>query len=311
LSFAGLEDGAKTADGQFSIREMKEVYRWDVINSETKVYGVIGYPVGHSLSPAVHNAGFNSIGFNGLYLPLEVSPEYAVFRDFLDGMIERKWLDFKGFSVTIPHKENALKYVQERGGYVEPLAAKLKAVNTLVFDEDGKPAGYNTDYAGALDAITSAIGAERVDLQGITAAVLGAGGVSRAVVGGLCDVGAQVTIYNRTVERARRLAEEFGCKYGSLNELGSMEVKLVVNATSMGMYPNVAESVLGAEQIRPGMIVMDTVYNPMETKLLRLAREAGAVVVDGVSMFINQAAAQFALFTQRVAPKEVMREAVV
>ena len=310
LSFAGLEEGVETAEGQVSIREMKDVYRWDVIDAETAVYGVIGYPVGHSMSPAVHNAGFNSIGFNGLYLPLEVEPKYEVFRDFLDGMIERKWLDFKGVSVTIPHKENALKYVRERGGYVAPLAAKLKAVNTLVFDEAGKPAGYNTDYTGALDAITSTIGAERVDLQGITAAVLGAGGVARALVGGLRDVGARVTIYNRTVEKARRLAEEFGCKYGSLNELGSMEVKLVVNATSMGMYPNVDASVLAVEQIRPGMIVMDTVYNPMETNLLRLARQAGAVVVDGVSMFINQAAGQFELFTEMPAPKEVMRKVV-
>jgi len=190
------------------------------------------------------------------------------------------------------------------------LAAKLKAVNTLVFDGEGKMAGYNTDYAGALDAITSVIGAERVDLQGITAAVLGAGGVARAVVGGLCDVGAKVTIYNRTVEKARRLAEEFGCKYASLKELRSLEARLVVNATSMGMHPNVDESVLAAEQIRPGMIVMDTVYNPMETKLLRLAREAGAQVVDGVSMFINQAAVQFELFTQRPAPKGVMRDIV-
>ena len=318
LSFAGLEEGAETAAGQVSIRDMKEIYRWDVIDAATKVYGVIGYPVGHSMSPAVHNAGFDSVDFNGLYLPLEVEPQYEVFRDFLDGIRERKWLDFKGVSVTIPHKENALQYVRERGGTLAPLATKLKAANTLVFDEEGKVVGYNTDYDGALEAITSAIGAERVDLQGIRAAVLGAGGVARAVVGGLCDARAQVTIYNRTVEKARRLAEEFGCNYASLNELQEthglrthptkLEARLVVNATSIGMYPNVDESVLAAEQIRPGMIVMDTVYNPMETKLLRLARQAGAKVVDGVSMFINQAAGQFELFTQRPAPKGVMRE---
>ncbi|MCP4707045.1 MAG: shikimate dehydrogenase [Planctomycetes bacterium] len=310
LSFAGLEEGVETAAGQVSIREMTDVYRWDVIDAATAVYGVIGYPVGHSMSPAVHNKAFNSIGFNGLYLPLEVAGEYGIFRDFLDGMIERKWLDFKGVSVTIPHKVNALNYVLEHGGYLEPLARKLKAVNTLVFDEEGKVAGYNTDYAGALDAITSAIGEERIDLKGVTAAVIGAGGVARALVGGLCDVGAKVTIYNRTVEKAQGLAEEFGCKHTSINELGSIEAKLVVNATSIGMHPNSDESVLAAEQIRPGMIVMDTVYNPMETKLLRLARQAGAEVVDGVSMFINQAAGQFELFTEMPAPKEVMRKIV-
>lgn len=310
LTFASLARQAESAPGQVTVEQMRDTYRWDKINANTSVYGVIGYPVGHSMSPAIHNAAFEENGFNGLYLPLLVGADEREFSDFLDGVIERKWLGFKGVSVTIPHKDNALNYVRARGGYLEPLAEKIGAVNTLLIASDGRVSGYNTDYAGALDAIVSTLGIARADLKGWDAAVVGAGGVARAVVAGLVDVGAEVTIYNRTVARAERLAEEFAATARPLAEAQSLRAQLVINCSSIGMHPNTEASPVPARCLRKGMVVFDTVYNPWRTLLLRQAAAAGAQVVDGVSMFVNQAAAQFEMFTQQPAPKEVMRRVV-
>ncbi len=307
LSFAGLDKGQESAPGQLTIKQMKEIYRWDAINSETAVFGVIGHPIAHSMSPAVHNTAFNHICYNGLYLPLPVEPPWDMFRQCLDALGRREWLDFRGASVTIPHKLNARNYVIENRGFLEPLADKLSAVNTLVFDTDGKVSGYNTDYAGALDAITSTMNIERAALKGIPAAVIGAGGVARAIVNGLTDFGVRVTIYNRTVEKAQRLAEKFNCKYAPLKDLRKIDAELIVNATSIGMHPNIEASVLDPDLIRSDMVIFDTVYNPAQTLLLRQAEAAGAKTINGVSMFVNQAAAQFELFTGQKAPRDLMK----
>ena len=307
LTFASMSEEEGTAPGQLTVKEMKQVYRWDALNSETVVCGVIGNPIGHSKSPAVHNAAFTEVGFNGVYLPFLVETPWNKFREFVDGLREREWLSVRGLSVTIPHKHNALQYVQESGGSLEPLADKIGAVNTLVLEKEGRVSGYNTDYAGALDAITHALGMERKELQGMPAAIIGAGGVARAVVAGLTDAGCQVTIYNRTVEKAQGLAAEFECAYAGLNALGTMDAKLVVNATRVGMYPEVKVSPLPEKYLRRDITVFDTVYNPAKTLLLQQAENIGAKIIDGLSMFVNQAATQFELFTGAKAPREVMR----
>jgi len=310
LTFASLEEGEDSAPGQVTIREMKETYLWDAINAGTKVYGVIGCPVGHSLSPLIHNRAFKETGYNGLYMPLLVDGMEQEFCLFMEGVIKRKWLDFRGLSVTIPHKKYALRFVKEKGGGVEPLAEKIGAVNTLLIDEEGKVSGYNTDYAGAIDAITETMGIVKEDLKGVYVAILGAGGVARALAAALTDVGAKVTIYNRTVEKARRLAEQFECEWAGREGLQSLDVKLVINCTSIGMFPKVDASPIEGKYLKKDMVVFDTVYNPMETKLLRESREVGAATVDGVSMFVNQAALQFEMFTGIKAPKEVMRQII-
>jgi 3-dehydroquinate dehydratase/shikimate dehydrogenase len=341
VTFASVSEQAATAPGQLMLSTLKQLYHHGSINPETELFGVIADPVGHSLSPAIHNACFADKGMNRLYLPLLVQGGQPQFNRFLDNVLARPWLDFRGFSVTIPHKHNALEYVHVQGGFVEPLADKIGATNTLVIGPPpwrGRPAlgkqgqdglatqglealatmaglhrlaAYNTDYAGALDAITAGMGIERKGLRDVSVAVVGAGGVSRAIVAGLTDAGAKVTIYNRTVERAKELASEFGCRFVGLDQLSRMNATLLINCTSIGMHPNVNATPVSAEYLKPDMVVFDTVYNPAETLLLKQAKQKGAKTIDGIAMFVNQAAAQFHLFTGRSANTRLMRDIVV
>jgi 3-dehydroquinate dehydratase/shikimate dehydrogenase len=333
LTFASLSEQAATAPGQLTIGTLKGLYRYDTIDGGTELFGVIADPVAHSLSPALHNACFAEQGMNRLYLPLLVRGGQAEFNEFLDNVLARPWLDFRGFSVTIPHKHSALEYVRAQGGFLEPLAEKIGAANTLVIEwqrqakpADGPDAGaaspvkmgcqrrlaaYNTDYAGALDAITAGMAIERAGLRDMPVAVVGAGGVSRAIVAGLTDAGAKVAIYNRTAERAQGLAAEFGCAAAGLDGLSTMNAKLLVNCTSIGMHPHVDATPVPAEFLKPDMTVFDTVYNPAETLLLKQARAKGAQTIDGLTMFVNQAAAQFKLFTGQAANTDLMRRVVL
>lgn len=316
VTFASLDRQAATAPGQLTVDALKGLYRFDAVDAETELFGVIADPVGHSLSPAIHNACFADKGMNRLYLPLLVQGGQAEFDAFLDNVLVRPWLGFRGFSVTIPHKHSALEYVRRQGGFIEPLAEKIGATNTLLI---GSPAtghgpqlsAYNTDYAGALDAITQGMGIERRDLHGVPIAVVGAGGVSRAIVAGLTDAGAKVTIYNRTLERAQELAADFGCEAAGQDDLPRLDAKLIVNCTSIGMHPKIDATPVPAESLKPDMAVFDTVYNPAETLLLKQAKANGAKTIDGVAMFVNQAAAQFRLFTGQPANNDLMRKVVL
>ncbi len=316
VTFASLDAQAATAPGQLTIATCRDLYRYDTIDADTELFGVIADPVGHSMSPAIHNACFTDQGMNRLYLPLLVQGGEPGFNLFLDNVLARPWLDFRGFSVTIPHKHSALKYVHKKGGFVEPLADKIGATNTVILDPratigEQRIRAYNTDYAGALDAITAGMGIERKDLRDVRVAVVGAGGVSRAIVAGLTDAGAMVTIYNRTVERAEELASEFGCEFAGLDALSHVDAKLLVNCTSIGMHPNVGATPVPAEYLKPDMTVFDTVYNPAKTLLLQQANQQGAKTVDGIAMFVNQAAAQFQLFTGQSANTRLMRVVVI
>ncbi len=314
LSFCSIRPLAASAPGQITLADMKQMYRWDSITSNTDVYGVIGCPIAHSMSPAIHNAAMAETDIDGVYVPFRVEHGYPNFAAFVGGLMDRAWMDIRGLSVTIPHKENALRFVRERmrsDEAIEPLARQIGAVNTLVFDGPDVVRGLNTDYAGALDALTHAMGCERADLAGMPVAVLGAGGASRALVAGLRDCGCPVTICNRTFSRAEALAQEFDCRACPLDEASSLEAKIVVNTTSVGMHPNVNDTPLPADALRAEMVVFDTVYNPIETRLLREAREVGCRTVSGVDMFVQQAVAQFEAWTGRGAPVELMRAVVV
>ncbi|MHC4791069.1 MAG: shikimate dehydrogenase [Planctomycetota bacterium] len=306
-TFASIDDKTATAPGQLTIQQLKELYRYDSINSETELFGVIGSPVAHSLSPAIHNASFTKARVNKVYLPLLVEGGKQESDQFMQNILARPWLGFHGLSVTIPHKRNALDFVRENKGSIEPLAEKIGAANTLVIDEDGGLSAYNTDCAAALDAIKSGFG-KGVSLKDLPVAVIGAGGVARAIVAGLSDAGAKIKIYNRTVKKAESLAAEFDCDFAGLDELPKLDTKLVINCTSIGMHPNTDSSILPKEYIKKDMIVFDTVYNPADTLLLKEAKEAGAKTIDGLSMFINQAAAQFKLFTNQEADLKLMRK---
>ena len=310
VSFASLRADCASAPGQITAEQTTRFYRWSDVDSQTALFGVIGYPVGHSMSPVVHNSSFAAEGCNAVYLPMLVGPSREEFDGFVDGLRDRKWLHASGLSVTIPHKRHALDYVVKCGGYVEPLAESIGAINTLVIGPGENISGHNTDYAGALDAITEELQIDRSDLAGRTAAVLGAGGVARAIVAGLTGAGVKVTVYNRTVERAKVLAEQFGCQFAPLEQVEHLRCEFVINCTNVGMHPEVDASPLPSHCLAADMVVFDTVYNPAETLLLRQARRASAGTVDGVTMFVNQAALQFELFTGRAAPKALMRQVV-
>jgi 3-dehydroquinate dehydratase/shikimate dehydrogenase len=311
VSFASLNKESATAPGQVTIEEMMNVYRWDSINKDTELYGVIGCPVSHSMSPTMHNASFEAEKLNKLYLPLLIDDEKAGFYEFMRFVIQRKWLGFKGFSVTLPHKENAFIYAKEKQGFIESLADRIGACNTITLSNEGKVKTYNTDYIGAMDAIVDGMEISKEQLDGVKAAVIGAGGVARAVVAGLVGAGAKVKIYNRTTEKAVRLAAEFGCEWGSLEELDKIDAKLLVNCTSIGMSPSVNETPIPKGIIKKDMAVFDTIYNPPQTLLLKNAQVAGATTIDGVQMFVRQAAEQFRMFTSQKPDLEVMKKAVL
>jgi 3-dehydroquinate dehydratase/shikimate dehydrogenase len=308
VTYASIDEKSATAPGQLTIDEFKNLYRYDDIKPDTQLYGVIADPVGHSLSPHIHNACFAAAELNNLYLPLWVQGGPEQFDSFMAHILSRKYLDFVGFSITIPHKTNVLEFTKANFGFVELLTEKIGAANTLIISADGKLKAYNTDYAGALDAISKAMGIERPALKNLPAAVIGAGGVARTVVAGLADSDAKIKIYNRTVKKAEKLAAEFDCEYAGLDELKSLDAKLLINCTSIGMYPKVDKTPLNARCLKKGVVVFDTVYNPAETLLLRQAKELGCKTISGLDMFLNQANSQFKLFTGQTADAEVIQK---
>ena len=316
LSFASLDSESGTAPGQVSVREMKDLYRWGRQTKKTQVYGVVGHPVAHSMSPAIHNAGFAAVDFNAVYLPMPIPPEYEHFKATISTWIDCEELRFGGASVTIPHKQNLLRFVEEQGGEIEDLAAKIGAANTLHVRDDGSLYACNTDYAAALDGVCDSIGITRDELKGKKVAVIGAGGAARAIVAGFAAYGAAVTCYNRTVAKAEELVEAFGGKAGSLDELAEAKADIFINCTPIGMHPNVDDSPIGADAAvvdgwSSDTVVFDTIYNPVETKLLRLAKSKGCVTVSGTEMFTRQAAGQFELWTGKDAPLGRFEEVLI
>lgn len=311
LTYASLNQDAATAPGQVTIADLKGLYRWEKVGRQTKVYGVVAHPVGHSMSPAIHNAAFDATGFDGVYVPLLVNPGYESFKAFMESFVPFEGLNLSGLSVTLPHKENALRYLQEKGAQVEELATKIGAVNTIIID-GGKLSGINTDYAAILQSITTKLGCERKDLAGIRVAVLGAGGTGRTAAAALRHCGALVSIFNRTKSKADELASEFGATSEPWEALGQSDCRIYINTTSVGMHPHTQVSPFGDSppRLNRDSLVFDTIYNPMKTLLLSQAEAAGAQIIGGVEMFVHQAAAQFNAWTHQPAPTDVMRAVI-
>lgn len=313
LTFASAAEGAGTAPGQPTVRDLVDTYRFDRIGPRTRVYGVVGHPVGHSLGPRVHNAGFDAAGIDAVYLPLAVAPGWESFKATIGECVDHPRLDFGGCSVTLPHKENLLRFARECGAEVDPLAAAIGAANTLVVDrdDDGRVAGLrvlNTDADAAVRSLARGLDPDLPPadaVRGRSVAVLGAGGVARAVVAGLLARGARVHVFNRTRTRAETIVQDFR----DLGEVGVIdrEAELAcgcfhafVNATPVGMTggPAADESPLPDEvRLDDGVVVMDTVYTPRITPMLAIARDRGARIVEGTSMFVAQAEAQFEAWT--------------
>jgi len=301
FTYAAFNPERGIAPGLPSFDELKHVYHVDGINEDTQVYGVIGDPIVHSLSPLIHNAAFHSQRISAVYLPFRVP------RGQLEGFLKHfDALGVRGYSVTIPHKEAAAVAASQR----DPSVTLTQAANTLV-RLGGGFAAYNTDYTAAVESLLahlpkSADGAPPT-LHGRVALVLGAGGAARAVAHALHREGAMVSIANRTFERAQKLAEEIGCRSIDWAARHSIMFDTLINCTSVGMHPNIDESPVHHSCLKPGLVVMDVVYTPETTLLIREAQNRGCHVITGVDMFVRQAAAQFKHFTGQEASREYMR----
>ena len=261
-----------------------------------QVYGLIGKPVEHSLSPPMHEAAYDALGMDARYVTFEPDPERL--ETALDGADA---LGVAGLNVTIPFKRDVLKLVN-----ADDVARRIGAVNTVVFDGDGTPTGYNTDAAG----VRRAFDHHGVELDGVTAVVVGAGGAGRAAAFSLSDAGASVHVANRTADRAVSLAEAVpGATGGGLDTLDRVDgADVLVNATSVGMESD--ESPVPADRLHADLAVLDAVYSPLDTRLLRDAREAGATTIDGAWMLLYQGVVAFERWTGRDAPVDAMNEAL-
>jgi len=257
------------------------------------LYAVLGDPVAHSLSPLMHNRAFSVVGHKGIYVALKVTDIGAAIKGI-------RALGFGGVSVTIPHKVTVMEYLDE----IDAMAVKIGAVNTIV-NRDGRLVGFNSDYLGAVRALQDV-----TSLRGKSVAIIGAGGAARAAGVSVMSEGATVTIVNRSVHRGEALAAEMGADFSPLTEFDGAETDILVHTTPVGMTPREQDSPVKPEVLRPSMVVMDIVYNPLRTRLLQEAERIGCVTINGVAMFVYQGAFQFELWTKQPAPLEIMRETV-
>ncbi len=293
LTFGSLGQGRESAPGQLTCRELKQVYRVDYLSPKTTITGIIGKPVSHSASPAMHNAAYGALWLDFVYLPFEVDD----LRKFFDTIRSEP---MRGLSVTIPHKVAVMNFLDE----IDETARKIGAVNTIVV-RDGRFFGYNTDAAGAMGPL------EKIcELEGESCAVLGAGGAARAVVYGLVERGAAVTVFARDLGRARPLTESFGVRVLPLAEFSASDARIVINTTPLGMHGHsVGQSAVPRETLRGRSIAYDLVYNPLATRFLYDAKAEGCRIITGLEMLVFQAALQFNLLTGFDVPVELMRRA--
>lgn len=300
-SFAAIEPGGEAAAGQLTIAEMRRRYRWDRIGPATRIYGLIGDPVSHSIGPIVHNAAYDSFSEDAVYLLFRVATGYESFKAFMGEVLARPWLDARGFSITAPHKENALRFAREIGATIDEEAARWGSVNTFVINSEESLRAANTDGPAVLRCATELLGGS---LTGQRVAVAGAGGMGRTVAAVLHEAGADVTVFNRTEERARSVAEGLGCKWEPWDRLLRDPTDLFANGTSLGMETSKAASgqwqtALPVDRLTPGTCVLDTVYGPGSTRVVAEGKRLGCRVLDGKAIFALQAALQQELWFGR------------
>lgn len=270
-----------------------------MINTDTKLVGLLGDPVAHSLSPLMHNSAFRTLGLNYRYLAFKVSTQ-----DLSKAIEGIRGLGLRGANITIPYKQAVLPMLDE----VDIQAKRIGAVNTII-NEGGRLKGYNTDTTGFLAALKGF----GFNPKGQKTVILGAGGVARAIAFALNKAGASVSIINRSLSTAQALAGEIGATAFESTEGGYgaalTGASLLVNATSLGMIPE-DPSPLPSGMLLPGIMVFDTVYRPRQTRLLKEAEAAGCVAIGGLEMLIEQGALAFELWTGQNAPRQVMRQVV-
>jgi 3-dehydroquinate dehydratase / shikimate dehydrogenase len=293
FTFAAATPGEETGPGQIAARTLVETYRIDQVDVATKVYGVAGNPIRSSLSPIMMNTAFRRETVNAVYLALQTSR----VNDLVKLIHE---IPLQGVSITMPLKEDILPHLEQ----TDALSAKIGAVNTVRL-LDGKLFGFNTDVAGIIGPLE-----KRLPLRGARVLVLGAGGAARAAVFGIRDRGADVYILNRTTDTAQKLARQSGSHVLRRDALGKTQFDVIINATPVGMAGNKAPQLLEPEHLKT-RLVFDLVYNPLETPLIRMARQQSIPIITGVEMFVQQGARQFEIFTGKPAPEEEMFRVVL
>lgn len=294
FTFAAATQAEATAPGQIAARTLLETYRIDQVDVATKVYGVAGDPIKSSMSPLMMNTAFRRETVNAVYLALQTKNVEDLFK------LARE-IPIQGLSVTMPLKEGVIPFLER----TDPLSAKIGAVNTIRRFPDGKFYGFNTD----VDAIVRPL-ERRLNLRDAKVLVLGAGGAARAAVFGCRNKGAEVFILNRTPETAQKLARQAGAKTVKREAVAKQSFDVILNATPAGMTGNKTASILTPEELN-ARIVFDLVYNPVETPLLRMARQKGIAVISGLEMFVQQGARQFEIWTGKPAPEEEMLRVVL
>jgi shikimate dehydrogenase len=265
------------------------------VRNPSEIFALFGNPVRHSLSPLMHNATFKRMKIDAHYVPFCVE-------NLEDAVREIRGLPIRGVSITIPLKTAVMDYLDG----VDESSLRIGAVNTILNDNNGRLKGYNTDWIGLIRDLE-----ESLEVRGKTFAILGAGGAARAAVFGLLKRGGTPIIVNRTIERGQEMAHEFGCPFSPLSEIEKIKADCLINTTPVGMAPDTEKSPVGRESLVNFRWVMDIIYNPLETKLLRDAKEAGCIALTGVGMFVHQGAEQIKIWTGREPPRAFMKGIVL
>jgi 3-dehydroquinate dehydratase / shikimate dehydrogenase len=293
FTFASWSEGTETAPGQVSAETLRDLYRLEHLDPATRIFGVAGNPICHSLSPLLQNAAFRRENLNAILLPLKAKS----VQDFLTLAAK---LPLAGCAITMPLKTEVLPHLAN----MDPLTAKIGACNTLRMGADGKLYGFNTDVAGIVRPLE-----RRLKLKGARVAVLGAGGAARAAVFGLVEQEAEVLVVNRTHEHAVTLARQAKAKSLKHELLAKQRFDVIINATPCGMAGFKQEMPIAENELNAGL-VFDMVYNPLETPLLKLAKSRGIPVITGLEMFVQQGARQFEIWTGKPAPESEMLKVV-
>ena len=305
MTYAALDAGQETAPGQVSVKDLREVYRAKELDENTEVYGILAGNTVYSMSPFIHNAAFKFHNLNAVFVPLQVQNLDEFMRRMVKPQTREVELNFKGFAVTIPHKQNIIKHLD----YLDETVEKIGAVNTVKII-DGKFYGYNTDAHGFVEPLLNSYG----DLGGAKVAVLGAGGAARACVYALKQEGAEVTIFARDLAKAKLLADEFKAnseRFKVQNE-NYNEFDVLVNTTPLGTKGELEnQSIAVAGQIESVKLVYDLVYNPFQTRLMTEADKTNVPKIGGIAMLIAQAMRQQKIWTGKDAPMREMSRAVL
>lgn len=301
MAYGALDNTHATAPGQITARDLRELYRIQHITEETLVLGLMGQPVSHSFSPVMHNAALHESGTDAVYVPFEVHDAAGFLRRMVRPRSREIDWKLRGLSVTAPHKGSVIEHLD----WIEPAAREIGAVNTIVVEGE-ELRGYNTDAGAFLSTLEKRYGA----LSGVKVAVIGTGGAARSALWSLVRAGANITVFARDAAKGAHLAGEFGARSLRLEDALFHDFEVVVNATPSGTRgASEGETTATASQLRGARLAFDLVYNPLETRFLLEAAEAGCETLTGLEMLIAQAAEQFHLWTGREAPVEVMRAA--